>query len=384
MQNVKQLPSFSINAFANGITLFVYTPMVFLLCLVTKLRKDEHVEDTQSVSSIESAEGTSQELALVDESDPAPFESKEIKTTTCQQVTHYVLVFVITTVTIVVFCACRLAKSIGNLLASKFTASINTQLVSISAPFMVTAIIITVTGTHALVICLMYGKKHAQFMLPLDWKMAASMITTVAGAVFIILGRFSAQEGRFTWTVDFSHLGQVSKDFISTCIGILISIAGNFLGAWYTVLLPFLNSQGNTIIHRYNKFRLNGVNLNYFQTFVVFFFCLIISLSLKEDWSRWLSLDVGGWIVFLIYTLLVYVLCELFNVLGTQMLGSITASATMPTSLIATVLLSWIVLNEVLNNLWQIIGIILVLIGVTLFIIFRNLLVQKQAIKPSS
>lgn len=106
---------------------------------------------------------------------------------------HYGTVTCVTIGIVVVFCFCRVGKSVCNLLASKFTASVNTQLVSLAGPFMVTGIVVSFASCQFVLV--LYAKKknpeqkQEVVQFPFDWKMGIAMMVSTVGAILVILGR---------------------------------------------------------------------------------------------------------------------------------------------------------------------------------------------------
>lgn len=286
------------------------------------------------------------------------------------------------------FCVCRVGKNVCNLLASKFTSSINTQLVSLTSPFMVTAIVLSTKGIYVIYIYCTTPTAAKQdgeqptttttssIVVPFNWKMALCMLIATGGAILIVMGRFSMVPNSFTWTLTVSQFADAANWTLTSIAGISLSLLSACLGSIYSILTAFVTTSGDTWIHKHNRFQLSNVNLNYFQTWLVFLFSIILSFALQENWNIWLHLDGTSWGLFVAYAIISYVVGEILVVMALNMLGSLAFNALLPTSLCVTVLFSWILLNELLTNFWLILGCAIAVSATVGFLICRGLLLR--------
>jgi drug/metabolite transporter (DMT)-like permease len=97
---------------------------------------------------------------------------------------------------------------------------------------------------------------------------------------------------------------------------------------------------------------------------------LILSLILQEDWGKLFKATVSDYLLLLGYTVAQFLglIGDLYSI---PIIGATKASSILALRLVTTVIISWPVLNEEMNNIWQFFGCFLVCIGVTTFIIHK-------------
>ena len=108
------------------------------------------------------------------------------------------------------------------------------------------------------------------------------------------------------------------------------------------------------------------------------FLFLSLSLILQENWLKLFKATLFDYLLLIGYTIsqFIGILCDLYSI---PKIGATKASSILSLRLITTVIFSWPLLNEEMNNLWQFIGCILVIIGVTTFILHKIYLENKNS-----
>ncbi len=239
--------------------------------------------------------------------------------------------------------------SAARLYAARYTNANYVQLVSLSSPFTVA------------VLSYFFVKEETKFSI---FRVLA-VIVTVIGAVMIVLGGNATSFFSFNLTMLGSELTY------QDAIGMMLSLLSSILLAANSVVLRFSSISKNEL-HKYSS-----ETFYYLKKLVLAFGPLIPSLIL-EDWSAWLKLTLYQWLIFIAFSLLLNAVASYLQIYAIAKLGASTVMALQSIRLVASILFSMVFINEYLDNFLQVIGTLLVVVGV--FFYSRN---KKASIAKS-
>jgi drug/metabolite transporter (DMT)-like permease len=251
-------------------------------------------------------------------------------------------------------------RSVTNILASRFTSATFVQLITLSTPFMVSflsCIFLRERVSIATIICM--------------------VVTIIGGILLILAGSNPSKSGNyeFHWTIDFSKIGQnLTWDDL---IGIATAATSSFLLAVYMVLVRYSGKAKPEL-------SLSRNTLFFWQLLSCSFIFLPVSFAIQEDWSKYGELDAVGWIVFFAFGIFVFFLANLTNIYAISTMGAPKTSSILALRLVSTLLFSYILLGELLNNFWQIFGAVLVIIAISAYMIYNVFEARKKMKKKES
>jgi drug/metabolite transporter (DMT)-like permease len=113
------------------------------------------------------------------------------------------------------------------------------------------------------------------------------------------------------------------------------------------------------------------------QTITMIVITLPLSL-ITNDWSVWYDMKWSHWIVFFTLSIAVFLFAALMLISTVQVLGAANASCMLGLRLVSTIVVSGFLLHEWLDNFWQIVGSLLVLIALTIFLFHQRHLHRKK------
>jgi len=371
--------------------------------------KDNHEDNVDTATTT-----TTTAIAVVTASTSSKV-NQSTTTTTAATGKQKLYIFLISTLVCLVFTICRVGKAFCNVYANRYTEAINTQLVALSSPFVVsfTYVIIaicqfcyhrlqasTTTATTAAASITTNESQgvakpsaSTRLQLPFNWKMFITILLACAGGALFVLGKYTAVKSAaaastageaapsFTFHLDFGSLfdwNSLTHFSYLSMLGLFYSIVSVLMFPGFIILSTAIASDDKSEVLKYNAFRMSGTNLNFYHTLMLGICALILSVLVGEDWTPYLRMSHYGWFSLFVYVVLGYAVCDLIFMIGTVMAGSMSSAALMPSTIITTAVMGWLVLDEKLNNLWQIIGIVAVIVGTTLFIVFRSKLKKTQ------
>ena len=218
------------------------------------------------------------------------------------------------------------ARGISNILAARFTLAIYVQLITLLTPFLV-----------ALLSTVVLREKLPRFTF-------RAMGLSVLGALLLMSGSLRGADSfpdanRTDW------------------LGISLALGGSLLLAIYMVTV-----RGTA------RDQIRGETLLLVQLFSLGAATGLISLLLGEDLSRWGSMQPFDWLIFAMVVLGVFTGANLAQIGAIRRLGAAVVSSTMPWRLISTLFFAALLLNEHLTSIWQILGVLLVLVTVTWYL----------------
>lgn len=296
-----------------------------------------------------------------------------------------------------------LLRSVSNLLSSRFSMATYVQIVQMSLPFVTTILAFAVALVERCIIsCIASYKARASGspstqsppMVEKDTSDATAIVrrrqkflkiitkllplTTffwltgmIIGGCAIVLGTVSrAESGEFTYVIQWSLI--MDRFSSLDAIGCAFALCGVICQAMYNVSLAYITGLSGTGLNvQYVK--LKNTDLNLFQlTVYAAGFQFLSHVVFREDWSSWLSIDSKAMVVMGMYSILVYLVSDIFYVISCYLIGGVNISAFMAVSLISAMSFSWIINGEPISNLFQIIGGCLTVVMVTSFLLSKR------------
>lgn len=219
----------------------------------------------------------------------------------------------------------------SNMLAARFTEATFIQLIGLTTPFMVVILSWAILREQAP----KYTKR--------------AIFLTFIGAVLVV----SADVGASGLSFDLTR---------SDLIGMSFAVAVTIFLSLYMIM-----------IRKGAKANLPPTQMLIFQGGFMIIPTTIASLALGEDWSKWLSITPQTALLVALFTLVVTVLSNTFNINAIARIGAPAVSSLMPWRLIVTLILAWVMLGERLDSVWQIAGAAIVFLTVTWYLYMRRM-----------
>lgn len=218
----------------------------------------------------------------------------------------------------------------SNMLAARFTEATFIQLIGLTTPFMVVILSWAILRERAP----KYTKR--------------AILLTFIGAVLVV----SADVGASGLSFDLTR-----SDFIGMSFAVAVTI---FLSLYMIM------------IRKGAKANLPPVQMLIFQGGFMIIPTTIASFALGEDWSKWLDISPQTALLVALFTLVVTVLSNTFNINAIARIGAPAVSSLMPWRLIVTLMLAWVMLGERLDSVWQVAGAAIVFLTVTWYLWMRR------------
>lgn len=280
-----------------------------------------------------------------------------------------------------VFVSNLMLRSATNVLSSRWTQAIYVQLIALSTPFLVSFIASGIAAIHTI-----YLKAKSFGVMPypenikstlfederINWKMLIAIVISTIGATLIIFGGVGqVPEGTpwynflITFKIDFSKL--TTNITWLDLIGMILALISAACLAFYMITIRFMKTSANTgsVIHLNN-----GEDVFTIQVFSIS--TLAIPSLIFEDWSPFLRLELFDWIMFFAFAFLVFFIANWANVYSIQTLGAATAGSMLSLRLISILIGATIILGERLFTIWPLVGSLIVICGVTGFMIVKH------------
>lgn len=217
-------------------------------------------------------------------------------------------------------------RAMTNLTSSRFTLAIYVQLITLLTPLIV-----------ALLSKLFFRNRLPRFTLP-------AIGLSFFGSLLMMSG-------------DLSN-GTVLRLTESDVLGIAIALVSAFALAFYMILIPRATSVGN----------ISAEAMLFAQLVALTVTCGAMSLLLGEQWDRFAVIGPHDWMVFAAFVVFVLLGANLGQIVALRHLGAPLVSSTMGWRLISALGLAALLLGEQLQNLWQVLGAIIVLVTITVYL----------------
>lgn len=232
--------------------------------------------------------------------------------------------------TIWIFGLVVVLRSVTNLLSQRFTLAIYVQLIGLLTPFLVVLL--------ARMILRERTPRYTGTALTLSLVGALLMLSESIGAQGVSLA-----VGPNDW------------------LGLGLALASSTFLALYMILV-------RRIAQRPDASRVPPAALLAFQTVLIQIAAIIISLLIGENWARWTEIGPTDWLVFFSYVVFVIVGANGLQITALQHVSASLMSSLMGWRLVCALLAGMVLLGEHLTSVWQLIGMVIVLVTVTLYL----------------
>ncbi len=218
------------------------------------------------------------------------------------------------------------ARSITNVLATRYTQALFVQLITLMTPFLI-----------AFLSTLVLHESLPRITLP-------AMVLSGVGSLLMLSSEISAEGVRFALT---------RTDWI----GIGLALASAIALAFYMIA-----------VRRTVQVHLSGFVVLLFQSTVIAGTSLLLSLLAGEEWSRWQTLGGTDWLVLGIFALAIVIGANALQISALRRLGAPVVSSLMGWRLLSTLVLGILLLGEGLQSWLQAVGMAIVLATVTWYL----------------
>jgi drug/metabolite transporter (DMT)-like permease len=275
-----------------------------------------------------------------------------------------------------------MVRSVTNLLSSRFTKATNVQLVNLCAPFIVSILSIIIylvlSALERRRSSRLEGNMESNSFIhnmknmfageKLSLPMVVCMVFTLLGGVIIIL----AVSTITFW--EFPSLRQfLAKFTVYDVLGMGIALFSTFVLSLNNITLKIATNATNDYSKGSTQLKtLSGENLFLFHLVILSIGYSILSLVLSEDLRAWLHLPTLGYVLFILYALLNYLIGNIVWLAAIKYFGATNTSSILALSLVSTITCSWLILGESVHNFFQIIGCMIVLLSITSFMVLKR------------
>jgi drug/metabolite transporter (DMT)-like permease len=222
-------------------------------------------------------------------------------------------------------------RSITNLLSQRFTLAIYVQLIGLLTPFLV-----------VLLARLVLRERTPRYT-------GMALTFSLIGALLMLSENIGAQG---------ISLAVGPSDWL----GIGLALASSSFLALYMILVRRIAQRPG------GATRVPPAALLAFQTVLIQITAVSISLLIGEDWSRWTEIGPTDWLVFLSYVFFVIIGANGLQISALQHVGASLMSSLMGWRLVCAFVAGIVLLGEQLTSIWQLLGMALVLVTVTLYL----------------
>ena len=227
---------------------------------------------------------------------------------------------------LILFAAVVAGRGVSNFLAARFTLAIYVQLITMLTPF-----IVALLSTAVL---------HERLPRYTGRALALSML-----GVLLIIG--SELTGAQTMPLDNR----------TDWLGISLALLGSFLLALYMLL-----------VRRSAQHRITAETLLVVQLVALAVTGWTGSLLLGESWLPWTQLNAFDWLIFGLVVFGVLIGANVGQIGAIRHLGASLVSSTMAWRLVSAIVVGALLLDERLSSLWQVAGVVLVLVTITWYL----------------
>ncbi len=217
-------------------------------------------------------------------------------------------------------------RAMTNLTSARFTLAIYVQLITLLTPLLV-----------ALLSKLLFRDRLPPFTLP-------AIGLSLIGSLLMMSGDLGA--------------GVLLRLTSSDLIGIAMALVSACALALYMILIPRATGAGNVRAEAMLLVQLIALTIT----------CGGASVALAEPWSQFLVIGPLDWIVFAGFVIFVLLGANLGQIVALRQLGAPLVSSTMGWRLISALALAGVLLGERLQNIWQMLGAVIVLVTITFYL----------------
>jgi drug/metabolite transporter (DMT)-like permease len=221
-------------------------------------------------------------------------------------------------------------RGLTNIYGPRLTFATTVQLFSLLSPFVVALL----------------GKKLLGESLPKFT--VAALLCSLAGSLFMVLG--GPVSG-----------GVGGNDPLSNWIGIFLSFFGGILMAFLMMDIKLLTRKGASA---------ETLAITQFGSMALFM--SVGSIMVGEPIDPWFHLPVSGIAAFLAFALIVILSGTMLQNRAVDHLGAASYSTMQAWRLAATIAISWLLLGEGIDTVWQGVGALIVMATVTLYMVSQK------------
>ena len=227
---------------------------------------------------------------------------------------------------LIIFALIVIGRGVGNLLAARFTLAIYVQLITLLTPFIV-ALLSTVVW-------------HERLPRYTGRALALGLL-----GVLLIIGA--------------DYFGEQSLPTVNRTdwLGISLAAGSSLLLALYMIA-----------VRRSTFHNIRAEALLLVQLFSLSAGSFVLSFLLGESWQQWQTIAAFDWLIFGLLTFGVLAGANIGQIGAIRHLGAALVSSTMPWRLVSVLAVSAILLDERLTSVWQLAGVVLVMVTVSWYL----------------
>ena len=231
-------------------------------------------------------------------------------------------------------------RGLTNIYGPRLTYATTVQLFSLLSPF-----VVALLGKRLL------GESLPKFTV-------AALLCSLVGSLFMVLG--GPVSG-----------GVGGNDTLSNWAGIFLSFFGGILMAFLMMDIKLLTRKGAS-----------AETLAITQFASMAFFMTAGSLMVGEPLEPWIHLPVSGIAAFLAFALIVILSGTMLQNRAVDHLGAASYSTMQAWRLAATIAISWLLLGEGIDTVWQGVGAFIVMATVTLYLVSQKRERDREVVAP--
>jgi drug/metabolite transporter (DMT)-like permease len=144
--------------------------------------------------------------------------------------------------------------------------------------------------------------------------------------------------------------------------------AADLLGVALALVSSLMMASGVVYTRYLTNKRLNPAGVFFQQVFSTAVVYILLSLLNAESWQPFTSLSASAWAVFALLTVFGLIGGGLSQVFAISRINTTLFSTLLSWRLVAAIGLGWILLGERLTSLWQLLGIVMVILTLTLYL----------------
>ena len=227
---------------------------------------------------------------------------------------------------LIIFALIVIGRGVSNLLAARFTLALYVQLITLLTPFLV-ALLSTVVW-------------HERLPRYTGRALALGLI-----GVLLIIG------------ADYFGDQTLPTANRTDWLGISLAAVSSLLLALYMIA-----------VRRSTFHNIRAEALLLVQLFSLSAGSFVLSFLLGESWQQWQTIAAFDWLIFGLLTFGVLAGANIGQIGAIRHLGAALVSSTMPWRLVSVLAVSAILLDERLTSVWQLVGVVLVMVTVSWYL----------------
>ena len=226
---------------------------------------------------------------------------------------------------LIIFALIVIGRGVTNLLAARFTLAIYVQLITLLTPFLV-----------ALLSTVVWHERLPRYT-------GRALALGLVGVILIVGADYGDQTMPTANRIDW--------------LGISLAAGSSLLLALYMIA-----------VRRSTVHNIRAEALLLVQLFSLAAGSFILGFLLGESWQQWQSIAAFDWFIFGLLTFGVLAGANIGQIGAIRHLGAALVSSTMPWRLVSVLAVSAILLDERLTSIWQLAGVVLVMVTVSWYL----------------